>query len=78
MRTFYLSKAKEAVAAFIQELPTGFSVCLDQLKTISATYFDAIHFDTHPIAANIDSFTERQLRFIIQDYSAFSNDAIHR
>jgi hypothetical protein len=58
-------------------LGRGYDRCVAALLQSMREQFPALMQDGNPIAANLDWWDESDLRFIIQEYSGFSNAAIH-
>ncbi|MDQ3816183.1 MAG: DUF3865 domain-containing protein [Acidobacteriota bacterium] len=55
----------------------GFSACVPSLLHIMAANFPALMRQHNPVVMNLESWTQLSLAFIIQEYSGFSNAAIH-
>jgi hypothetical protein len=59
----------------ISKLP--FREALDELKDLSADVFDQLEAETNVIREDADTIPPRALKFVIEQYSVFSREAIH-
>ena len=65
------------VDALVESAPGDYSACLTALMRAMREEFPALARERNPIVAGLGSWTRAQLGFIIEEYSAFSNAAIH-
>lgn len=62
---------------FLAELPSEFDACLEALKQFRRQHFGTLELSHHPMVQQLDTWEQSQLAFVIQEYSGFSNEAIH-
>lgn len=65
------------VLDFLANHPTDFATCFAALKHFQQQYFTALELEQNPLVAHLESWEQAQLAFVIQEYSGFSNEAIH-
>lgn len=62
---------------YLKEHPKDYAECVVGLQKIRDDDFSALHPETNPVILNMEGYDARQLAFVIVEYSAFSNEAIH-
>jgi hypothetical protein len=75
--TDYASLSAQMNTLF-EQLPLGdFSACITSLLTMMREQFPSLTQEFNPVVTNLRFWTPSQLKFIIEEYSGFSNAAIH-
>ena len=60
-----------------RSLSNDYEECVASLLTVMRKQFPALTQEHNPVLAGLATWTPSQLRFIVQEYSGFSNAAIH-
>lgn len=63
--------------ALLESLPNDYSTCIVALRRTMWEEFPALTENRNPVVACLRSWTSAELEFVIQEYSGFSNAAIH-
>jgi hypothetical protein len=75
--TDYSSLSVQISSLLGRPLPGGYSACVVSLLQTMQQQFPALTQERNPVIANLARWTPSELAFIIQEYSGFSNAAIH-
>lgn len=75
--TDYISLNMQISTLIDQSLAGDYMMCIGSLLRTMREQFSALTQDRNPVIAHMKSWTRPALRFIIEEYSGFSNAAIH-
>lgn len=65
------------IAEFKADHPQNYEQCVRSMIDILANYFPNLQHKSNPILTHMNNWGEKELAFIITDYSGFTNEAIH-
>lgn len=68
---------QQVLKSFIMNHPKEFEPCLKAMKDLMREFFPALQPESNPFAQSLSRMSDEQLCFVIQEYSGFSNEAIH-
>lgn len=70
-------KITSEIQSLVENHPKTFEACYQALKSFQKSVFTALEPDSNPIVQHMPGWNREQLAFVIVEYSAFSNEAIH-
>jgi hypothetical protein len=74
---YNLHYALEKVKVYLGNHSKDYEKCVQELQKIRDDVFSSLHILNNPVLNSLTALSSGQLKFIIQEYSSFSNEAIH-
>lgn len=72
----YLSIERE-VGALLKKKEFDYVICTKELEALISRTFKSLNTATNPVVVNLPDWEEEDVKFLVKEYSGFSNESIH-